>query len=81
MIRDATAVRYMVLIRVSALDVPHVAQQTSPDGSEVETLEVTLRAGETDAELVADSTHRLAVNGVVKLWFSGRTLLPRWESK
>ena len=78
-VHDATAVRYMVLIKVSSLGVPYETTQRSPDGSETETLRVTLRRG--DGALIADFSHSVAREGAQDLRFSGTTLLPGsdWE--
>jgi hypothetical protein len=77
MIRDATAVRYMVLIKVAKLGVPYVTEQLSPDGTELETLEMKLTAGSSPDELVAEFTHTLSKNNIEVLRFSGVTMLPK----
>ena len=81
LISDATAVRYMVLVRVSSLRMTHVTTQRSPDDTETETLEVTLREGDTPEDLYANFSHSVFKQGIMKLQFSGTTVLPRldWE--
>ncbi len=81
LISDATAVRYMVLVRVSSLRMTHVTTQRSPDDTETETLEVTLREGDTPEDLYANFSHSVFKQGILKLQFSGTTVLPRldWE--
>ena len=77
MIRDPRAVRYIVMIKVSAFDVPYVTEQLSPDGTELETLQVTLSVGDPEDQLVAQFVHTVRVDGVETLRFEGKTTLPR----
>jgi len=79
MIRDESAVRYMVLIKVAKLDVAYITEQRSPDGTELETLAMKLSAGDSSEELVAEFTHTLETNGVETLRFSGKTIVPRFD--
>jgi hypothetical protein len=78
---NPTVVNYEVRIRVSSLGVTYVTTQDSPDGSESETLELRLRAGETQETLYADFEHCVRRNGTLWLRFAGTTLLPRWGSE
>ena len=79
-ISDRTpTIRYAIAIRVASLGVKYVATQDY--GSESETLELRLRAGETQETLYADFEHCVRRNGTLWLRFAGTTLLPRWGSE
>ncbi len=79
-ISDRTpTIRYMIAIRVASLGVKYGATQDY--GSESETLERRLRAGETQETLYADFDHSVRRNGTLWLRFAGTTLLPRWSSE
>jgi hypothetical protein len=74
---DASAIRYMVAIEVPALDTRYVTTQPSPDGSETESLAITLRA-HGDDEFYVDFEHTVRRADGTELRFAGTTLLPRW---
>jgi hypothetical protein len=76
-IRDSSAIRYMVVIGIPALDTRYVATQPAPDGSETETLAITLRAHGED-EFYVDFEHTVRRADGTRLRFAGTTLLPCW---
>ena len=78
-IHDASAVRYMLPIKVKALNVLYETTQRSPDGDETEMLQMRLkRKGE---DLIATYLHTVKRRDATDLHFCGTTLFSAadWE--
>lgn len=76
-VSEGTIIRYEVLIEVPKLGVRYETTQRSPDGTETETLSVTLRAGKSPDEFRAEYDHIVALKDGSGICFSGKTVLPR----